>query len=350
MIYRWVLISVIMQAAVLSYINFIYLPGRGAVKATMYQGEMEAIKNRSIKLPDGASEVKVSFDGLYAAYRLENEVLVADIDRKKTIKKLTPSGGVFTYFRWLQDREMLIYSIKEPDGMSGKVRISTYDIVPELERSYPDIKGLPKGSEVIDLELSPLTNIVYPMVKISETKAKIYKFDIMDNLKLIMTTGISTIIKETMYTDSLAYQPADGKIRMRSGKTGKITQMPVKEAKLLLATDDNDDIYLAATDENKKITALYSGKIGQKANEWKTVKLSQPLSAADIFITAEGTIYSADKQRRTIQLIESADADATNLCIESADAIAYKGELLTVLDNYVVSLDGNKLILRIIKW
>ena len=337
MIYCWILISVLLQAAMLSYVNFIYLPGRGAVKATMYEAETAAVKNRSFKLPEEVRDVMVSFDGLYVAFRQENDLVIVDLASRKTVKTLKPSGGVFTYFRWLPDREMLIYSTKEPEGKSGQVCISTYDIGPELERSYPNIKNLPKDSEVIDIELSPLTNIVYPMIKISKTKAKIYKFDIMDNLKFIMSSGITTIIKETMYTDSLIYQSSDGIIRIRNGKTGKTSTIPVKEAKLLLATDDNDFIHTASLDENKKITAIITGKTGQKALEWETVKLEQPLSSTDVFITAEGAIYRADKQKKEIH------------SLAGADVTEYQGELLTVLDHYVVSMDGNKLILRTLK-
>lgn len=337
MVYCWILISVLLQAAVLSYINFIYLPGRGAIKATMYEAETAAVKNRSFNLPDGVGDVTVSFDGLYVAYRQGNELVIADIDRRKNIKTLDPLGGAFTYFRWLPDREMLIYSTKEPEGKSGRVRISTYDIGPELERSYPDIKSLPEGSEIIDIELSPLTNIVYSMIKISKTKTKIYKFDIMDTLKFIMTTGISTVIKETMYTDSLIYQSSDGKIRIRNGKSGKTSQIPVKEAKLLLSADDNDFIYAAAIDENNKLTDIYSGKTGQKAAEWESIKLDQPLLATDVFITAEGSIYAAQRQEKTIN------------ALEGTGVTEYQGELLTVLDGYAVSMDGNKLLLRVLK-
>ncbi len=336
-IYCWILISVLMQTAVLAYINYVYLPGRGGVRATIFEAETAAVKNRSMKLPENAENVTVSFDGLYAAYRQGDELVIADIDRKKTIKKLNPAGGTFSYFRWLPDREMLIYSIKEPEGKKGKVRISTYDIVPELDRSYPDITGLPEESEIINIELSPLTNVVYPLIKTSDSRARIYKFDIMDNLKLIKKTDLTTVIKETMYTDTLIYQLEDGTIRVRDGRTGKLTKLPVKEAKLLLDTDDRDFIYLAAADENGKLTSVFYGKDGQKEEEWKTVKLEKPLEKSDIYITAEGAIYAADKQKSSVYALEGNGA---------AD---YQGELLNVLDSYVVSMEGNKLILRMLK-
>ena len=148
---------------------------------------------------------------------------IVDLDNKKVVKKLYRSGGSFSYFRWLPDRDMLIYTIKEPDGKSGCVRISTYDIVPELDRSYPDIINLPADSTVIDLQLSPLTNIVYPMIQTSDSRVRIYQFDIMDDLELIMKADLGMIIRETMYEDNLVYQPVDGKITVRNGRTGKKT-------------------------------------------------------------------------------------------------------------------------------
>lgn len=337
MVYCWILISVIFQVAVLSYINFIYLPGRGAIKTTMYEAEAAAVKGRSLKLPDGVGKVAVSYDGLYAAYRIDKNLVISDLDTRKTIKALEPAGGEFTCFRWVPDREILIYSIKEPDGKSGQARISTYDIGPGLDRSYPAVKNLPENSEVTDIVLSPLTNVVYPMIKVGNTKAKIYKFDIMDNLKFIMSTSTSTEIFETMYSDSLIYQYPDRGIRIRSGRTGGISRLPVKDATVLLATDDNDFIYAAAADKNGSLTAIYSGKAGQKAAEWETLPPDEPLKEENVYVTAEGTIYYADVAAKKIH------------ALEGTGVTEYKGDLLTVLDNYAVTIDGNKLLLKILE-
>jgi hypothetical protein len=336
-IYLWILISVMVQVAVLSYVNFIYLPGRGAVRTTAYEEDAAAVKNRSFKLPAEASGTTVSFDGLNAAYRKGDSLVIVDLDTRKTVRELDPKGGQFTFFRWLPDRDMLIYAVKEPEGKSGQVLISTYDIGPALDRSYPVIKELSEGSEVTDIVLSPLTNIVYPKVKTSETKAKIYRFDIMDNLKFIFSTSASTAMFETMYSDSLVYQAPDGKTKVRNGRSGKTGGLPVKEATKLLAVDDNDFIYAAAADKNGNLTALYSGKAEQKQEEWETLKLEKPLKAENIYITAGGSIYYADAEAGKIQNLEgTAETE-------------YQGRLLTVLDQYVVSVDANKLILKTLK-
>lgn len=422
MIYKWILISVILQAAFLSWLNFIYLPGRGQFRSTMYETELHTVRDRSYRLPEGASDISVSFDGLYAAFRLDEEIVVADLDSGEEIKRLGPDGGEFTYHRWLPDREMLIYAIKEPEGNSGRVRISTHDVVPGLDRSYPDIKGLPEGSGVIGIELSPMTNIVYPMIKTSNTRARVYRFDIMDNLSLIFKTDLTTVIKETMYTDNLVYQLAGERISIRNGHTGKTIYIPVKEANLLLDIDGSDVLYAGAADKSGGVTAIYYGRIGTesagtkaagqatsggaaaagtkaggtnatgtKAAGWDSIQLSKPVVPDDIIITADGSVYIADRQNRTVKCIKHSNGrkgltsgasggqnespgqdggtsggknglpgqnvgtpDSQNgspgqnggTAQHNCRPIKYKGQFLTMLDRYIVYLDGNELVLR----
>ncbi len=341
-IYKWILISVILQTVILSYINFYYLPNRGNFKTTMFETASTAVKNRSFKLPQGAENVKVSFDGLYAAYSLDKDLEIVDLDKKEVIKRLDPSGGEFSYFRWLPDREMLIYGIKEPEGKSSVVRISTYDILPEYNRSYPDIKNLPEKSQVIGIELSPLTNIVYPMIKTSNTRARIYRFDIMDNLTLIFKTDLTTIIKETMYADNLIYQLEGKGIIVRSGKSEKALPITFEGTGLLLAVDDNDFIYAGDRDDTGKIVSIYYGMAGQKKDEWNLAKPVMPVARGDVFITAGGVVYTADRINKQVERL-NAQGDFTTA------QTGYEGELLTVLDNYVVSIDGSKLILQILQ-
>ena len=104
-----------------------------------------------------------------------------------------------------------------------------------------------------------------------------------------------------------------------------------------MAADDNDFIYAGAAGENGKITVLYTGKEEQKADEWDTITLELPMDASDIFVTAGGTIYAADRLKCEV------------LALEGTGVTGYDGELLDVLDDYVVSQDGDKLILKELK-
>ena len=404
-IYKWILISVILQTVVLSWLNYIYLPNRGQFRTTMYEMEFRTVRDRSYKLPEGAVDISVSFDGLYASFVHDGKIVIADLDSGREIKRLGSAGGEFTYHRWLPDREMLIYAIKEPEGKSGRVRISTYDVVPDIDRSYPDIKGLPEGSSVIDIELSPMTNIVYPMIKTSDTRARVYRFDIMDNLSLVFKTDLTTVIKETLYTDNLVYQLIGERICVRDGQTGKVTYLPVKDAGLLLDIDGRDVVYTGFADKSGRIPEIRCGRLGAKAVEWDSIRLPRAVMAEDIIITADGTVYVADRQTRIVECVKRGDgadshqgetaphhygSDSYRSETPPRDRehdlhqgetvphhygsdsyqsetpphdrehdlhqgetvphhyrpVEYRGQLITMLDQYIVFLDGGELILR----
>jgi hypothetical protein len=336
-IYRWIIISVFFQVALLSYINFFYLPGSRDVKATMIETDQDTKTSLSLEMPDGAENVKVSFDGKYAAYMYNGNVVIADMKKMKIIKDLEPDKGEFSCFEWIPDREMLIYAQKHIDGYSGRVQLSTYDIGAELDRSYPVIKKLPNGSEIVEIETSPLTNIVYPIIKTNENEVQVYKFDIMDELSYVMSVNIATTFKETLFTDNLVYQQPGKKINVLNGETLKKKKLPVSEPDLLLDVDDSDNIYAAQTDENGEAIIIYSGKLDQESSDWNIIKLESPCEPDDIFITSMGGIFLADRLNSTIY------------CVDNDTGTAYSGELVDVLDDYVVSIDDNNLLLQVLE-
>lgn len=326
-IYRWIIISVLLQLIALSYINFVYLPNRGVIKSTMYESAEDSIKSKSMRVPSDVDKISVSFNGLFAAYIKGNNLIITDILKKRTVKSISASGGEFTYFRWLPDRDMLIYSVKSPGGKKGQALISTYDIGPGLDRSYPKITGLPEGSTVVDIELSALTNVVYTAIKTGESRIKIYKYNIMDNLSFIMNTGISTVLKETAYADNLVYQGDDGRIRLRSGKGGRSSSISFKSKVILLAVDSEDNIYAGELNKEKKVTGIRCGKLDQQVKMWKLIKPDAPALPSDLFVTPDGSVYRAARKES---------------CVYTASgSYPYTGVLLDMLDDYIVSRDGN---------
>lgn len=331
-LYKWIALAVLFQVAVLSYMEFIYLPNRGAVTATSFEPGKTAVKSKSMKLPGDAQGVLVSFNGVHAAYMQGEKLVVADIDRGgKVLKTLEAAGGKFGYYRWLPDRDMLIYSITEPEGKKGQVLVSTLDLGPMLERSYPKMTGLPHGSAVTDIELSPLTNIVYTMVKTSETAIKVYKYNIMDDLTYVMKANTEAVFKETSYTDNLIYQDKGGKITIRNGTTAKKTYLPVKGTMKLLAVDAEDNIYAGQLNDGGKVIKVHYGRSDQTAKEWKETELKGAFEVSELAVTPDGSIYTIAEKDNFIQ-----DTATGN-------KFSYEGSLIEILDDYIISIDGQKL-------
>lgn len=331
-IYKWITLAVLFQVLVFSYMEFIYLPNRGAAITTAFEFTEGVIKSKVIKIPADAEGIIVSHSGSYAAFKQGSKLIVTDMGSGRVLKSIDAAGGYFSFFRWLPDRDMLIHSIKEPDGKKGNVRISTYDLGPGLERSYPQITGLPDGSEITDIELSPLTNVVYFMVKTGESRIKVYKYNIMDELGFVMNTGVKTVFGETAYADNLIYQAEDGKITIRSGKTGRKTYLPVKGNLLLLAVDAEDNIYAGQLDDSGSIVAVHHGKAGKKPKEWEKTELDVPVSSpSDVVITPDGSIFRVYEKEKFI--CDTFDGSK----------FSYEGELLEILDDYIVSKDDRRL-------
>lgn len=330
----WIILSIALQTAALAYINYIYIPSRGF--ASVFKEDSPEVKNRSITLPKGARDITVSHDGVYAAYRVENDLFVLKTDSNKAVKVPIPHGSETTFIRWLPDRDMLVFAEKEPGGGKGHVCISTYDINSELVRSYPVITGLPEGSEITGIELSPLTNVVYAIIRVNDDTVKVYKFDIMDNLHYVMTTDPGTILKANMYADNLIYQEEVGKIKIRNGGTGNTAEIPVKEANQLLGVDDMDFIYAAACGDDGSISRIYRGKAGQTQEEWVAINLEKPYAKSDILISPDGLIYNFNVEENYIRNIES------------GAVTGFDGELLAVTPDYAVSLKNRKLYLTVL--
>jgi hypothetical protein len=268
-IYKWIILSVLLQFAVLSYFNYIYLPGEVKVKATMYESPEAVFKDREADIPEDASHICVSHDGVYAAYLIDGRLEILNtLGKERKIAVNTQKGRV-TFFRWLPDRNMVIYSCSTETGGEGHIEISTYDADNRTERSYPKITRLPGGSDVTDITLSPLTNIVYVKVKTSESAARIYRFNIMDNLSLVMKTKKDTIIKETLFSDNLVYQEPGGKIAVR-GSSGGAKSLGLKEKYILLGIDGNDRVYAAEPDGKNMVgEILFGGLDDGQVKTWE---------------------------------------------------------------------------------
>ena len=184
-------------------------------------------------------------------------------NEKKIVKLIDSDNGEINYYRWVPDRNIVIYSFKSSGAKNGTVQIDTYDVDTDLERSYPEIGELPKGSEVNDIELSALTNIVYVKIKAENANAIIYKFNIMNNLNYVMDTSINTVIKETYYSDNLLYQDKKNRIYIRDGIKGGSKLLSFKGKMVLLGIDGEDKAYIGELNNDNKVYKLYYGKAGQ---------------------------------------------------------------------------------------
>ena len=340
MIYRWILISVLLQLVVLSFINFVFLTSRSQVKATSFEVAEEKPKTDvSLKVSRNASNFQVSFNGSYASYVQNDKLVIVNLLNKKEIKTIYASPDALTYYRWLPDRNMVIYSLSTREDNPAGVRIYTYDVDTGVERDYPRISNIPKGSKVVDIEVSPLTNVVYLKMVVGNTRANIYKFNIMNNLSYIMSTSTDSVIKETNCSDKLVYQDGRKKLFVRDGIKNVTWSFPFKKKMSLLEVDSEDRVYVGELDEAGKVVRILYGKLSVEPDKaWSQIMLKRPVIPDNITVTPNGTVY---------ELVES---DRCVYNVRNNSQITYKGKFVCILNDYIVSIDNNdEIIISIIK-
>lgn len=331
-VYKWIILSIVLQISVLAYFNYDYLLKEHDIKATSYEvsDEAQEYDKKSMKIEDGSSLHKVSYDGNHAAWLLSGKVYVYDLKNKKSQDIIEDSNGDINYYKWLPDRNIIIYSIS---NATGKVNVMTKDIETGTDHDYPVISGLAKNSEVKDIELSPLTNVVYVKVQTSPTRARIYKYDIMDNLSYIMIFEGSSTIKEANLSDRLFYDEGNGRVMVWDGKRKSKSRISTDNKVSLIGVDAEDNLYVGNKDSQGNITKLtYSRQDKDSDGKWHEINLKVPCDKNDLIVTKSGGVYMVDKSSKVV------------INLKNNVETKYEGEFIEMLDNYIVYSDNNKLL------
>lgn len=332
--YKWILLAVIFQFGALLYINNVFLN----TDITVSVSENSAVKQKpatgDFKVPDGAEGISMSYNAQFGAYLEDGELHIVDVDKSKDKTVAGTGDDKITYFRWLPDRDMVIYSSDTKNGQKGTVQVSTYEADSDTSRDYPELSGLPSKSQVKDIELSPYTNMVYAKVQTSDTRARIIRFNVMGQYARVMTVDSSVVIKECTYTNKLVYQEKGQQISIYDGikKTNNRVPIDVNNT-AVLGVDLNDTLYIGALDDSGKVTEIYTQKIedtNELTDNWTKISLKETALPEDVVVTGNGNLYINKKnENRVINLKNDLKA-------------SYRGEFIEILDGVLVSKDENK--------
>ncbi len=332
-IYRWIIISVLCQVILLVFLNNVYLARRGEATATLVETKEEKPKNNlKVEIPQNASKVRVSYDNSFAAYMLDGKLEIMHLSDKKVVKTIQYAQDEITLYRWLPDRNMVIYAIKAPDSQAGKVQVVTYNMDSEVEHAYPKITGVPAKSEITDIELSPLTNVVYAKVTTGSTSAKIYKYDIMSELSFVMNTSDKMVMKEMNYDNKMIYQDDKNRLFVWDGLKASSKQLAYKERLALFAVVGLDDeVYAGELNGEGKVVKIRYGTVDQTVDKWNTVDLKTPVLPENVFITADGTVYERVEDKKLVYNLKN------------GEKITYEGNFVEIFSKHIVTRDGKTL-------
>ncbi len=331
--YKWILLAVIFQFCVLFYINNVFLNSGGTVSVTTSENKTKPVTGEFM-VSEGVKEVKVSFNARFGAFVDNNGALhIIDIKNNKDKKIAGLEKDKITFFKWLPDRDLILFSSNTKNGQKGVIQLLTYEADSETHRDYPEITGLSAKSIVSDIDLSPYHNFVYAKINTSDTRSKIVRFNIMGQYAHVMNLGPDAIINEANYVNKLVYQNPGESIYVYDGINNSKNKVPVDSKNVrILDIDSNDTLYIGVLDEAGKVTQIYQQKMidTKLTDNWTKTPLKVKVPPEDIVISVNGNMYYLNREENKIINIKN-DLKAS-----------FRGEFLEVLDGALVSIDGNK--------
>ncbi len=331
-LYKWFIISLVLQLFAMVLINSYIINANSKITTSApYEIEepIDQKHSKGILVPNKGVNVKFSYNLNYFALMNENSLIVQETSRNQNLKIFEGEEGVISHYRWMEDRNMIIYAKSIHGKNSTNIEIHTIDFEINQENVYPQIKGLAKGSEVGWIEVSYLTKMLYAQI-VTPTNERIYSYDIMGNLSFITTLPKGSIIRETRYFDSLFIDENKGSIKVYDGVKKTHTPLNLKGEYVLLNVDKDDTVFVGKLDKDGKIEKIQKGVADRRGfKEWEDIELDVPVSPDYVIVDLYGRVFINDFQKRIlIQLGNELSLD-------------YKGQILDIRKDFFILRDNH---------
>ena len=334
----WILLSFIAQFSLYLYLDKVRYVEQTTFATKSVEVGKKSYKQVDVKIPEGAKNINVSYDGRYVAYFQNGVLKVIDSFTGNEKKQEVKAGNEIAYYRWLPDEERIF--IAEKDVKKSRLTFFSYDVKKNdknqiMKKNEPVTVALPDSkSEVEDIELSTLTSVIYVKINHTGKRSSVYRIDINNALTKVSTNGyvlgrIDTINRKDILLYEDMFNLRDAQIRLTN--SSQILKINNVKGLCLLSVDLEDVIYLGEL-EGDKVKRIYSGNLEERTDKWKVTELKEPVDRKDLYITNEGKIYYNDNLRGVV--IELSTSKET----------AYKGKFHQMFNNGIAAISDNKLV------
>lgn len=328
----WVIIPILIMMGILYYINDFYLTTSGTFQIKKLTSENDTLKNTiGLDVPNGATDIKASYDGSYVSYILNGELFIMDTKTQNIKKTITSNSGVYSYV-WLNDRNRLIYFYRTYHNGTEAIQLEAYDLDINKNVKIDKLIYAPRNSRIKNITLSPLTSMIYVNIVDNAGYSYLYRIDIMGqivNLKL----PIRNIARmyELQNTDTLIYESSNDMIRViKNGNGYTFTDSGYS----LIGTDNKDNVYIGKL-RNSKVVEIYYGQLNKKLSTWNHIKLNHAVSTDDIKIFPKDNSINVTFNGRDL------------INISSGNTISGAGKIIGVNSNYIIYFENNKVTLKL---
>lgn len=333
-IFIWSLISLAIQLGGLYYIENYILSTQTSVKIKKVEKNIaNKVPDAKIIVPDGAEGISASFDAKYLAYYEDDSLKVVNT-RDGNVETVDFDEGVeISFYKWLPDRDRILIAekhIKDEDIDEKGFKLSYYDVAKSAKEEIKDITWAGNSSEVSDIQVSTLTNIICVKVSHNELNSKIYWINIMKEMRKIKTKS-SNIgnMRVLPHEDRLIYEDLNSN-NVYATNIGKISIEGIDNT-CLIGVDNSDRVYVGQVVDNN-IVKIFYGKLNEDTIKWNNIALQEPVNKEKIYVLEDGHIYVNDNLKGIIKEISN------------GKQTAYKGTFLQLYNKGVVSISEGKLV------
>lgn len=343
-IFAWIVFSLIIQFVGFFYLDKFYFASESNFRTKKVEDSKENKKKKvNIDIAEDSEGLSISYKGKYISYYEDKALKIVNTETGNSKEVSAEECAEISYYRWLPDRNRIIIAEKE-NGINGHViKFYNYevskDIKEEIKETVHDAStfiSLPDSeSYVEDIALSTLSNVMYVKVRHIGKKSNVYRFDIMsqmtklENMEYIIGDIGITHIEDHFLCEDLTYR----KIRTNDNETINIEEV---DNPCLIASDNEDKVYIGQLEEDDTIKKIYSGNIKEDTSNWNVIDLKSPVkkqNIKDIYVSpVDGKIYINDNFEGIVTEVNSG--------IQTK----YKGAFIEMYTKGIASISDGKLV------
>jgi len=359
-LYGWVIFSILFQVLAYTFVDKVVLKNRDNlvndlnVKTLDTNVTENTEKIVSVDIPSGAKDVKVSYDGSYAAYMQDDKLNIIDVntkESKKVIDKffinsdntISKTESKITVFKWVPYKNMIMFAMNSKPNGATRGQVYTYDLETgniHVSKTVLADNYIPRGGEISDILISPLTMVYYIRVSGGQSNDRFYRVDIMDDFYTSVTLPSTSTSKIGIYTEDLYYTEGDKKIVVKSGLKSPVS-VTLPEGQVLMgiggtSKEAKDIIYSGVLNSDGKVEKIIYGNQATNVSEWQSIKIDKPVPKEEFLVKDEEKVYSIGSDNNVTELV-------------SGKKTSFTGQFIDMTDTQIVYLNDGKLNFKTIK-
>ncbi|WP_026884610.1 hypothetical protein [Clostridium akagii] len=326
----WIIISLVIQFAGLYYINETYLKPENSFIINKVVAKAPKKQQISIDIPSDAININASYDGRFVSYCENGTLKTVDTSNGQLKEVLPEKGNEISFYNWVSDRHRLIIAEKPITG-NGKIQLNSYDASKSIKNTInSDVTWSDSSSKVSDIQISPVTNLIYVKVSRNSYKSQIYLNNAMDDVSQVDTSSVKIgNIKILPDKAELVYEDLSSHKIISTNDKANMNFINVSSP-IILGSDSENNIYVGNL-VNGLITNIYYGNTEVPVTNWKTINVTKQFDPKDLFITENGNIYVNNNLKGQVS------------SLKSNQITSYNGSLIKMTDKGIVSENNGKL-------